>query len=354
MKYIALIDPASYTLPYDYFYINEVSKYYKIDFYYSNTKYNYDYIKKLRNNNNNINLVEYNISSSVVPKSIGLLNYIKMLSEILLKKNRYNKIHFIWNLYLPAEQIFFRLFGNKFIFTFHNNVPHSFKEKVFKPYQQINKFAQRKVFVSNFTKENFILDYGNYGEYYLLKHGIMPISNDNKVSNISEPSDDIYFWGRVEEYKGIDIFQKFLTNYHVKIYGKWNVGLSKLKNELNNKRNIEIIDRYLQNDELIDLLCSDNIFILPYIDATQSGVLYTLLAYEKVFISSDVGENSMFLKENGLDKLIFNRENEKSIIESFEFAKNNYKDIKEKLSTIKNQYRWENIMTKDKILEVYE
>ena len=143
-RIIAIIDPSSYSLPYDYFYLIEVSKYYKIDFYYSRTKYNYEYIDKLRNNDN-INLKEYNISSSVVNKGIGLLSYIKMLSEILLKKNRHNKIHFMWNLYLPVEQIFFKLYGDKFVFTFHNDVPHSFQGEIFEPYQKINKLAQKKV-----------------------------------------------------------------------------------------------------------------------------------------------------------------------------------------------------------------
>lgn len=353
MKTIAVVDPASYTLPYDYFYLSEVSKYYKIDFYYSITKYNYEYIEKLKANKN-INFIEYSISSSVVNRVIGIISYTKMLIQIYLKKSEYNKIHFMWNIFLPIEKVFFKLYGDKFVFTFHNNVPHSFKGKIFKPYKKINKLAQKKVFVSNFTKEKFMSDYENFGEYYLLSHGIMPISDENKKIDISMPSDDIYFWGRVEEYKGIDIFQNFLTNYKVKIYGKWSINLSKLKNVLNNKENIEVVDSYLSNDELVDLLCSDNIFILPYIDATQSGVLYTLLAYEKVFISSNVGENSIFLKENGLDSLIFNRKNEKSIIEAFEFAKNNYKDIKEKLSIIKNQYKWGNIMTESKIKDIYE
>jgi hypothetical protein len=355
MKKIAIIDPSSYTLPYDYFYLIEVSKYYKIDFYYSKTKYNYEYIDKLRSNNN-IRLIEYNISSSVIHKSIGLLNYIKMLTKILIRKNSYSKIHFMWNIYMPVEQIFFKLFGDKFIFTYHNNVPHSFKEKVFKPYQKINTHAVRKVFVSEFTKNEFIKSYENIGEYYLLNHGLMPISEFNETNNIAkgEIDDSIYFWGRVEEYKGIDVFKNFLKDYQVKIYGKWNINLLSLKDELSNKENIEIIDSYLPNDDLKDLLERNNIFILPYKDATQSGVLYTLLAYKKVFICSDVGENSKFLNDNGLDELIFDRADEKSIVDAFEFAKRNYKTVKEKLSIIKDQYKWEYIMTEDKIKELYE
>jgi hypothetical protein len=59
---IAIIDPSSYTLPYDYYYLKEISKYYKIDFYYSKTQYNYETINQI-NDTDNIKLIEYNISS---------------------------------------------------------------------------------------------------------------------------------------------------------------------------------------------------------------------------------------------------------------------------------------------------
>jgi glycosyltransferase involved in cell wall biosynthesis len=351
---VAIVDPGAYTLPYDFFYIEEVSKYYKVDFYYSKTKYNYEYIEKLRDNKN-IKLIEYSISGSIVHKLIGIVNYLKMLSEILIKKNQYKKIHFMWNLYLPIEQVFFKLYGNKFIFTFHNNVPHSFKGKVFQPYQKINKLASKKIFVSQFTKNEFLSSYKNIGQYFLVNHGIMPLNEfEEKYNNSAEVKEEIVFWGRVEEYKGIDIFKDKLLNYEVKIFGKWNQNLKQLQNELSSMRNIQIIDDYLPTDNLMKLLQENSVFILPYKDATQSGVLYTLLAYKKVFISSDVGENSKFLKENGLERLVFNRDDEKSIIRAFEYAKDNYFEIKIKFERLKQKYKWENIMTEKKVMEIYE
>lgn len=354
MTTIAIIDPASHTLPYDFFYINEVSKYYKVDFYYSSTKYNYEYINKLRNNVN-VNLIEYTISSSVIDKIRGLGNYIRMLFEISYKKNRYNKIHFMWSLYVPIEEIFFKLYGDKFIFTFHNNVPHSFTGKVFKPYQKINKLASKKIFVSQFTQDAFILSYEKVGQYFLVNHGIMPLDDfEQKYKDGSKAKEEICFWGRVEEYKGLDIFKDKLQNYQIKIYGKWNQNLKQLQNYLGSKKNIQIIDDYLSTDELLKLLQENSVFILPYKDATQSGVLYTLLAYKKVFISSDVGENSKFLKENGFAQLVFNRDDEKSVIRAFEYAKDNYFEIKLKFEKLKQKYKWENIMTEKKVREIYE
>ncbi len=354
MKKIAIIDPASYTLPYDYFYITEISKYYEVDFYYSNTKYNYEYIKKLESNQN-VHLLEYNISTSVISKAQGFLNYIRMLIKVLRQKETYYKIHFMWNLFLPLEKPFFKLLDDKFIFTFHNNVPHSFDGSIFKPYATINHLASKKVFVSKFTQEQFLKSYDNSGQYFLLNHGIMLFEDKTThVKNKKEIRKEICFWGRVEEYKGVDIFLHYLQTIDISIYGKWNKNLENLKKQLDNKNNIQIIDDYLSSDELINLLTSETIFILPYKDATQSGVLYTLLAYEKVFISSDVGENSKFLVENSLSELVFNRDDEKSILKAINYAKVNYFELKDKLRIIKDNYEWKNIMTEERIKDIYD
>lgn len=357
---IAIIDPSSYTLPYDYFYLNEISKYYKVDFYYSNTKYNYEYIEKLKNNKN-IKLNEYNISSSITSsRFVSLSNYFKMLIKIYYKRNNYKKIHFMWNLFLPIEYLFFKFYGDKFIFTFHNNVPHSFDKKVYKPYKIINNLANKKIFVSDFTKEEFLSNYENIGDYFVLNHGIMPINDEYQRESSEFLNDEnlasnvIYFWGRIEEYKGVDIFVDNLKEFVIKIYGKWNKDLWNLKSELSTKNNIEIIDDYLSNEELEKLLTENNIFILPYKDATQSGVLYTLLAYEKVFISNDVGENSKFLKSNDLEELVFNRTDEQSILNAFNYANKNYYKIKQALKEIKNKYEWSNTISEINIKEIYD
>jgi len=104
---------------------------------------------------------------------------------------------------------------------------------------------------------------------------------------------------------------------------------------------------------LAALLSRDVVFILPYKDATQSGVLYTLLAYGKVFISSDVGENKEFLIKHGLDKLIFDRENIDSVIRAIDYAIKEYSEIRAKLLVIKNEYEWCNVMMDKKIMELY-
>ncbi|MBA6358131.1 glycosyl transferase family 1 [Colwellia sp. BRX8-3] len=274
---------------------------------------------------------------------------------MFLKRKSYKKIHFIWSVFFLFESTLFFLIKDKLIFTIHNDVPHSYNKKTFWPYKIIMKLASKIVFVSNYTMRTFIKNYGAHPNYQLVQHGIMPIdtlSNTRLDTNI-QLEKVILFWGRVEEYKGIDVFDYFIFDWPVEIYGKWSSQLISLKNKLSLIESVLINDSYLPFDELASMLSRDVIFILPYKDASQSGVLYTLLAYGKVFISSNVGENNDFLIGNGLEQLVFDRNDKESIIRALTYAFDEYDVIRLKLLKIKKTLEWANVMSNEKVNELY-
>lgn len=352
-KTIAIVDPASYSLPYDYWYIIELSKYYKIDFYYSKTKYNYEYIKLLQKNSN-ITLQEYSISYG--NKLAGLKNYSVMLQKIYDKKSEYMVIHFFWSIFFPLEYIYFLLFKNKLFYTFHNDVPHNKKKKKHYPNQIIHNIAKKSIFVSDFTKSRFEKNYKILNPILTIQHGLLPIniSNDsiNRNSKTNTKEKELVFWGLVRKYKGVDLFLNDKILLKVQIFGRWDKSLEDLKQKLVIKENIVIVDRFIDDDEIIELMINDNIFVLPYINATQSGVAYTLLEYSKVFVCSNVGETFQFLKENNLEELSFDRSSVDDFNRAYRYANINYEKIKQKLTKIKEKYKW-NIIMKD-IKDLYE
>lgn len=357
-SYIAVIDASSRALPYDYYYISEVSKYYKIDFYYSKTKFNYEYIEFLRKNKN-VNLLEYNISG--YNRMISLFGYLKLLRDIYKNRKKYKKIHFFWSLFFLIEYPLFYKIKDKIIFTFHNDRPHEKNVKVYLPYKIIYNISSKNIFVSNFTKTRFINNYKIKDKKYLvLNHGLLPLQpNEEKINKKNvEIENTIIFWGLVKDYKGVDIFlelanDSFLNKYNFEIIGKWDKRLNSLKNRLLKYKNIKIYDKFLSLEDMHALMKRNVIFILPYKDATQSGVLYTFLNYSKVFISSNVGENFNFLKENNLKNLIFDRKNKKSIHNAIEYARNNFYNIENQLDKIKKKYQWKNILTEKIIKDLY-
>jgi len=360
MKRVLIIDASSRGLPYDYYYISELSKYYKVDFFYSKTKFNYKYIELLKNNPN-VMLYEYQISN--VNKIKATYEYIKLLLYIYQNKDKYKKIHFFWSILFAIELLFFILLQDKLIFTFHNDKPHERKKNGYLPYKIIYNIAKLNIFVSSFTKDRFLKNNNvKQNKHLVVNHGILLISIDDNLNikkEIISPEKTIIFWGLVKDYKGVDIFldllkEDYFQDYTFEIIGKWDKSLIRLLNELSENKRVKIVNKFISLEELQVLLKRDVIFILPYKNATQSGILYTFLAYSNIFIASDAGENSRFLRENGLEDLIFQRDNIASVIKSCKYIGNNHQNIKNKLFLIKEQYKWKNILNDKIIREIYE
>ena len=346
-KTLAIIDIGSFSLPYDFYYINELSKQgYQVDFYCSNTKFNNEFFDQIKLNDN-ITLKLYDISTSVNNKFSSMLEYLRFLKDLLINYKNYQYIHFMWLGVMVIDIFLFLLVKRKLIFTFHNHIPHN-KIKPYLPYKIVYKLAFKVLFVSNFTENEFLKKYkiAIDNKYYTFNHGLLPFNITNEeeksIKNVFEKT--IVFWGNVKDYKGVDTLLSMVNdirfnNWNIEVYGKWDKSLDNLKQKMK-KTNISVYDKFLSTDELDILFKRDCIFILPYKDATQSGVLYTLLNYSKVFISTDMGDNGDFLRKYHLDKLLFNRENIDSIYSSIRFCKQNYSNIVNLLRDIRSKYEW--------------
>ena len=344
-KTLAIIDAGSFSLPYDYYYIEELSKQgYTIDFYCSDTKYNNNLLIQLQSNKN-VYIKSYKISSSVNNSFGSIMQYLKLLKDLMFNYSKYSYIHFMWLGVVVIDLFLFIIIKNKLIFTFHNHKPHSTK-KQYLPYKVIYRLANKIVFISNFTKKQFITEYdiNNIENIYLFNHGILPFDENNFLINKNKIEKTIVFWGNVKDYKGVDVFlplvnSGIIRDWNIEIHGKWDKKLNSMKEDMSKTR-IKIFDKFLLNNELKILFDRNVIFILPYKDATQSGVLYTLLNYSQIFISTNKGDNGEFLNNYNLNKLLFNRGSVKSIIESLKYCELNNKILRQKISDIKKEYMW--------------
>jgi glycosyltransferase involved in cell wall biosynthesis len=347
---IAIVDPSSRSLPYDYFFLKEIAKSNNVDFYCSYTLFNNHFIKKIEDIEN---VSTYAIPVSDKNRLVGFCNYLKLLFRIMLNQKRYKSIHFIWSILPIVEIPFFCIFSSKLIFTFHNDVPHNYKKTIFLPYKIIYKLSEKVVFVSKNVMNSFINNYSikNSKKVLLIKHGIMSLNFESDFDfdfNVNmELEKRIVFWGNVKDYKGVDIFLKlsknqFFKDYSLEVYGKWDKDLSKLKNAIV-KSGVKVVDSFLSMEELAELLDSNSIFILPYEKATQSGVLYTLLFHNRLFISTVTGDNGQFLIEAKLEELLFDKNELDEIIKVVKYCELNQIDIRNKLNKRREYYKWENI-----------
>ena len=90
--------------------------------------------------------------------------------------------------------------------------------------------------------------------------------------------------------------------------------LHRYTSQINNQQNFEIINRRISEKEVDELFQKADCMILPYKDATQSGVIPIAFAYEVFVIASNVGAISE-LVEDKKTGLLFESRNAQELID---------------------------------------
>ncbi|UFS62403.1 glycosyltransferase [Sulfurimonas sp. HSL-3221] len=352
---IAIIDTGSFSLPYDYYYIDALlAQGYRVTFYCSRTAYNDLYLDLLAERDN-ITLKIFSVSGSRTGRLQGGYNYLRMLVSLLLSAHRYDYIHFFWSVLPAVELPLFALLRRKLVFTFHNDVPHACPSATYFPYKLIYNTARRALFVSPSTMQRFLKHYGvDAAKAHCLNHGLLPLLPDDPVPEPAPLERSIIFWGNVKAYKGVDTLVTMcesgqFDDFGFEVYGKWDSKLAPLKEKLIGC-GAKVEDRFLTLTELQQLMRRNAVFILPYRSATQSGVAYTFLYYNRIFISSDQGDNAAILRDAGLEMLVFDAKRLPQIRSAADFCVEHSADIAKKLLLRRNVFEWGNILKRAKEL----
>lgn len=349
---IAFVDPASFVLPYDYYYIKELSlQGYQVDFFCSLTAYNWDYAVALADEVG-VCVRPYRISQTRTNRLLGIWQYLMMLIALYRERDSYSAIHFQFSIFWPLEFIFFTLFGNRLIFTFHDDVPHGRKVKAWWPFLLVFKMAAKVVFVSESVRDRFVENYQispqNLRKISVVNHGIMPTCPWARRAPTQEASEsdaeplEVCFVGTVRTYKGVDVLPDLMKRQpelRYSVLGKFDVDQAQLKQVLI-QAGAEVVDDYLTKEALEDVFRRRAIFILPYRKETQSGILYNLLNYEAVFITSDSGDSGRVLKSYGLGELVFDRNRIETIEVALGKAAIRFEEIKAQIHEIRSHYTW--------------
>jgi len=102
----------------------------------------------------------------------------------------------------------------------------------------------------------------------------------------------IIFFGRLSKYKGADLFLETLhgskNGLKIVIAGQGEIP-AQLK-----AMAVTHINRYVSEEELIDLLCESDIAIFPYIEGSQSGAMAFAATYGCKIVGTNVGGISEF------------------------------------------------------------
>ncbi len=148
------------------------------------------------------------------------------------------------------------------------------------------EWADKVIFLTSFEQakaNTFIQD-----KSIVIPHPTTPLTFKKATRN-NKKDLCLLFLGRVNQYKGVDILveamEAFKNDPSVKltIAGKWSID-SKPDTE-----HINIIDKYLSDQELSEILFAHDVLVLPYTEASQSGIVALGIESLKPMIVSKVG-----------------------------------------------------------------
>lgn len=177
----------------------------------------------------------------------------------------------------------------------HDIIPHESKYMVFfqKYFYKILNQSKYLGVVSDFS-ENSLIDRYKYQKNKIIKikHGIFKY--EFELNKKLRSKSKILYFGRIEKYKGIDILlDSFKSLKHeIKDIQLTIAGSGKLNNLININclpEGVTILNKYLSDEEIHHLFQSHALCVLPYKNATQSGVVALCMGYKMPVIVTNVG-----------------------------------------------------------------
>lgn len=215
-----------------------------------------------------------------------------------LNKEKYDIVHYN-GLMLAAFVTTLFLKRKNVLWTIHDPYPHTGDESASTTaLHRLIGFLNVNIILHNkFWMNDFIHDYSvNPKKIYYVKHGAMDVycSFCDQRSHHVPQNKTLLFFGRISKYKGIEYL------IHAAIKAKSRIpdlkiiiaGSGKYYFDITEYQNNELFEfrnRYIGNEELVELVQECDAVVCPYTDATQSGVILTAFALNKPVIATAVG-----------------------------------------------------------------
>lgn len=299
-----------------------------------------------------------------------LMRIIKFLflGKILLRKE-FKDIN-IDIIYIPALHILDRFIPKIFnrakcIITDHDPIAHSSNSIFPRIMWYFNRIYLRQADEIILLSEKFrsiaIKNYDkNPQSVHVIPHGVFDyyalVENKKRYKDVIEYNKkyNFLFFGRIEKYKGLHILSKaykILSNKYenisLTIVGNGN--FKDYEKEYINLKNIRIINRWINDDEVNKFFRGKNIItVLPYLDATQSGVINIAMLNKSLVITTDVGGLSEQVK-NKYTGLLIEPNNVNALTEAMEFVINNMEMCFDYIDNAYNEVQnlqWKNLSKK--------
>lgn len=220
----------------------------------------------------------------------------KVLNQILqFKPDIVHLVNFnLWSIFM------IKLIKKKFpmicvIQTIHDPFPHSdnfilYRYIIKKWNADISKVADYIILHNKKMMSNFMTCYNTDSKKVLYAPLLHFYPQDYIPPNYTRT---VLFYGRMKKYKGLVFLPRIsflLRNSNIKITvaGSGHIP-RKLKKNLQKMENVTVINKYINSDEERRLFQYSDLIILPYLDATQSGIVPLSFKFSRPVVAFNVG-----------------------------------------------------------------
>jgi len=182
--------------------------------------------------------------------------------------------------------------------TFHDVSAHPGEEKIRYKWNKwwFRKYSDRIIVHGHQLKKLMITTHGLRDERIaVIPHGSYDLYSRWKDPEMAEDGGIVLFFGRLWRYKGLDylikaepLISKEIPDLRivVAIHGE---PFSNYEKDIENRDRFEVLERFIPNEEVATLFQRASVVALPYIEASQSGVLNIAYVFEKPVVVTDVG-----------------------------------------------------------------
>ncbi|WP_321422001.1 glycosyltransferase family 4 protein [uncultured Methanobacterium sp.] len=235
-----------------------------------------------------------------LPQKFFSFQTVYMIYDLLRRINNIDPdiVHFQTTSHMLFLFLFFRKF--KLISTFHDVKIHEGEKSLL--FRQAAYFAaklSRKVFVHGKQLKKQIIN-----EYKIPedKVRIVPLGEDEFIefkkyerNDLTENGNLILFFGRIYRYKGLEYLIKaepLITNAipeaKIVIAGRGeDFGI--YEDMMVNKNNFIVYNEHISFEKGTELIQKSSVIVLPYIEASQSGIIPVAYGLKRPVIATDVG-----------------------------------------------------------------
>ena len=214
-----------------------------------------------------------------------------------VRDQKFDIVHYNGTSMLFLQQLLMLPTGAK-VFSIHDHVSHIGEEapQVRWLYKyMIARKRHRFIAHSDHVLRGFVEEYGLSPERIrTVRFGALDLYKKWEDPSVKTDRNTILFFGRISPYKGLEYLAEAWkrireSNKEARLIiaggGNFYFDISSLRAD----QRVEIHNRHIENAELVRFIQRAAVVVLPYVEATQSGVVMTAYAFNKPVVATSVG-----------------------------------------------------------------